>query len=132
MNVIESSGDVFEDVGFDKPEAALLELRSSLMIAITKEIKKRQINQTQAAKLFGVTQPRISDLKRGKIDLFSLESLIEMLTRAGSVVAITVDGEMVSANPESTSERSYPELGPTPGKRRNAAGVPPRAERPPL
>ena len=41
------------------------------------------LTQVQAARRFGVTQPRISDLKRGKVDLFSIDTLVNMLTAAG-------------------------------------------------
>jgi len=127
MKITRSSGNIFEDLGFDQAEAILLKLRSSLMLAIIGAMKKRQINQTQAAKLFGVTQPRISDLKRGKIDLFSLESLIGMLTRAGIPVAITVNGIVISADADTGNESIYPELTPTSGRRRGAADAPPPA-----
>jgi predicted XRE-type DNA-binding protein len=53
------------------------------MIRLTKIIKARGLTQAAAAKLFGVSQPRISDLTRGKIDRFSIDSLVEMLGHAG-------------------------------------------------
>lgn len=83
-----SSGNVFLDVGFDEEEAAHLEVRSSLMFTIRKLIQDRGLTQAKAAKLFGVTQPRISDLVRGRIDLFSIDSLVDMLARAGIKVAV--------------------------------------------
>ncbi len=84
-----SSGDVFLDLGFGAEEAAHLELRSSLMFTIRKLMQKRNLTQVKAAQLFGVTQPRISDLVRGRIDLFSADSLVDMLARAGIRVAVT-------------------------------------------
>ena len=59
------------------------------MIELSKLIESRGLTQAQAARLFGVTQPRISDLKRGKIDLFSIDSLVEMLGHAGVRVSFT-------------------------------------------
>jgi predicted XRE-type DNA-binding protein len=53
------------------------------MIELTKIIKARHLTQAAAARWFGVTQPRISDLMRGKIDRFSTDNLIEMLGHAG-------------------------------------------------
>ena len=50
----------------------------------------RQLSQAQAAKLFGVTQPRISDLMRGKIDLFGLDNLVNMTVAAGGHVELRV------------------------------------------
>ena len=78
-----SSGNVFKDLGFGEEEAEHLRIRSSLMIAARKLIEDRGLTQAEAAPLFGVTQPRISNLVRGRIDLFSIDSLIEMLARAG-------------------------------------------------
>jgi predicted XRE-type DNA-binding protein len=84
MKITPSSGNVFADLGFGEEEAERLRIRSSLVIAIRKLIESRGLTQADAAKLFGVTQPRISDLVRGKIDLFSIDSLADMLARAGS------------------------------------------------
>jgi predicted XRE-type DNA-binding protein len=85
-----SSGDVFRDLGFSRPEAESLKLRAELMLQITRLIKKRKLTQAEAAKQLGVTQPRISDLVRGRIDLFSIDGLVEMLGRAGMRVRLHV------------------------------------------
>lgn len=86
-----SSGNVFSDLGFSAEEAQNLKVRSDLMIELTKLIETRGLTQTAAAKLLGVTQPRISDLVRGKIDRFSVDSLIEMLGHAGASVSFRVE-----------------------------------------
>jgi predicted XRE-type DNA-binding protein len=83
-----SSGNVFADLGFPKAEAAHLLIRTDLMIQLGKLIKERGLTQQHAAKALGVTQPRISDLVRGRIDLFTIDTLVEMLERLG--VAVTV------------------------------------------
>jgi predicted XRE-type DNA-binding protein len=85
-----SSGNVFRDLGLPREEAEHLKIRSDLMIRLTTLIEARGLTQAQAARLLGVTQPRISDLVRGKIDRFSVDSLIEMLGRAGVRVAVVV------------------------------------------
>ncbi len=85
-----SSGNVFQDLGFPAEEAENLRLRADLMIQLTKLIQKRGLTQAQAARLLGVTQPRISDLTRGKIDRFSIDTLVEMLGHAGVRVSIVV------------------------------------------
>ncbi|MGH8290968.1 MAG: helix-turn-helix domain-containing protein [Steroidobacteraceae bacterium] len=64
-------------------EAQNMKLRSALMMALQKHIERARLNQAQAAKLFGVTQPRISDLMRGKINLFALDTLVNMAAAAG-------------------------------------------------
>src|SRR6204780_867059 len=68
--------------------AANMRLRSSLMIALKDHITREGLSQSQAAKVFGVTQPRVSDLMRGKIELFGLDSLVNMLAAAGLHVEI--------------------------------------------
>jgi predicted XRE-type DNA-binding protein len=78
-----SSGNVFTDLGFDEAEAEHMRIRSDLMIEVRKLIEARSLTQAEAAKLFGVTQPRISNLVRGRIDLFSIDTLVDMLARAG-------------------------------------------------
>ncbi|MBM0106478.1 XRE family transcriptional regulator [Steroidobacter sp. S1-65] len=82
------SGNVFEDLGFAPGEAENLQLRAQLMSRIREEA--REITQAQAARLFGVTQPRINDLLRGKIDKFSLDALVNMLAAAGLRVEMRV------------------------------------------
>jgi predicted XRE-type DNA-binding protein len=76
-------GNVFADLGFGPEEAENLRLRSWLMVQIKGMIQDRGLKQKQAAALFGVSQPRISELKRGNIDEFSIDSLVNMLGHAG-------------------------------------------------
>lgn len=78
-----SSGNVFEDLGFDKAEAANLRIRAELMITIKRYIAKHKLTQKKAATLMGVDQPRISKLLKGHIDLFTIDILIQMLERVG-------------------------------------------------
>lgn len=93
MEITPSSGNVFMDLGFSVEEAENLKIRSSLMISIRKLIESRGLKQTEAAELFGVTQPRISDLVRGKMELFSIDGLVNMLAHAGLRVELTVQEE---------------------------------------
>jgi predicted XRE-type DNA-binding protein len=85
-----SSGNVFRDLGFSREEAENLKIRSDLMIRLSKLIATRGLTQAQAAALFGVTQPRVSDLVRGKISRFSIDTLVAMLGHAGVRVQILV------------------------------------------
>jgi len=85
-----STGNVFRDLDFDPEEAENLKLRSDLMIALSKMIKARRLTQAKAAALFRVTQPRVSDLIRGKIDRFSVDTLVAMLGHAGARVELVV------------------------------------------
>jgi predicted XRE-type DNA-binding protein len=85
-----STHNIFGDLGFGTKEAGNLKVRAMLMAEIEKYIRSRRLTQKQAAERFGVTQPRISDLMRGKIGLFSVDTLITMLTDAGLTVDVRV------------------------------------------
>lgn len=71
-------------------EAASMKTRAALMIELQEILKKSGMSQVEAAKKLGVTQPRISDLVRGRIHLFSLEALIDMISNAGMQVELKV------------------------------------------
>lgn len=66
------------------------------MQTLDKEITKRKLTQVKAAKLLGVTQPRISDLKRGKIQLFTMDVLINMLAKLNKLVSIIIDDRIAA------------------------------------
>lgn len=88
--IVTSSGNVFADLGFDPEEAQHLVLRSELMRAIRKHIEDSGQTQQQAARLFGVTQPRLNMVVKGKINEFSLDALVSMLAKAGMRVELKV------------------------------------------
>jgi len=90
VKVIRSSGNVFKDLGFPESEAAHLLIRSDLMIKLRKIIEARGLKQAEAAKMFHVSQPRVSALMKGRIDLFSVDTLIDMLARAGFKVKVAL------------------------------------------
>jgi predicted XRE-type DNA-binding protein len=71
-------------------QAENLKLRSALMLALRRHIEREGLSQTEAAKVFGVTQPRISNLMRGRIDLFGIDMLVNMLATAGLRVSLRV------------------------------------------
>lgn len=72
--------DAIEDT---PAQAENMKLRSTLMIALKDHIARSGLSQSQAAKMFSVTQPRISDLTRGKIEVFGLDALVNMAAAAG-------------------------------------------------
>lgn len=78
-----SSGNLFKDTGYSKIEAKNLQFRSYLMTALRKYILNKGWSQIEAAEQLEITQPRVSNLIHGKIDLFSSGMLIEMLEKAG-------------------------------------------------
>ena len=81
LKVTPSTGNVFRDLGFSGDEAEHLLIRADLLIQLQKAIASRGLTQVKTAKVLRVTQPRVSDLLRGRIDLFSTDSLIDMLAR---------------------------------------------------
>ena len=87
-----SGGNVFKDLGFTAEEAKNLKIRAELMTLLSTLIKERGLTQAQAARLFDVSQPRVSDLVRGKIDRFSIDTLVAMLGHAGVEVSLVVRG----------------------------------------
>src|SRR5918996_4653291 len=90
VRVTPSTGNVFRDLGFSREESEHLLVRADLLIQVQKTITSRRLTQAEAAKLLRVTQPRVSDLLRGRVDLFSTDALIDMLARLGVGVRLVV------------------------------------------
>ncbi|MBA5685729.1 helix-turn-helix domain-containing protein [Rugamonas apoptosis] len=72
--------DAIEDT---TEEAENMKIRSQLMVQLKSYITRAGLSQADAAKVFGVTQPRVSDLMRGKINLFAIDALVNMAAAAG-------------------------------------------------
>jgi predicted XRE-type DNA-binding protein len=90
IRVTPSTGNVFRDLGFSKEESEHLLVRADLLIQAQKTLTSKGLTQAEAARVLGVTQPRVSDLLRGRIDLFSTDALIDMLARLGMGVRFVV------------------------------------------
>jgi len=90
MRVTKGNENIFVDCGFPPAEAENLRIRAKMMIALTGYIQERKITQSRAARIMGVSQPRISDLVRGKIGLFTIDTLVNMVTAAGLKVDIDI------------------------------------------
>ena len=86
--IVNSSGNVFVDLGYSQDEAAILQMRCGLMADLRKLIKAKKLTQAKVAEILGVSQSRVSDLIRGKWERFSLEMLITLATRAGMRVSL--------------------------------------------
>jgi len=86
--VVNSSGNVFIDLGYSPEEAAILQMRADLMADLRRFIKAKKLTQAKAAEILGVSQSRVSDLIRGKWEKFSLEMVITLATRAGMHVTL--------------------------------------------
>ncbi|MBF5014664.1 helix-turn-helix domain-containing protein [Burkholderia pseudomultivorans] len=81
---------VWDAIESTPAEAENMKLRSELMIALKQRLAQLELSQAQAAQLLGVTQPRVSDLMRGKINLFGLDALVNMAAAAGLRVDLQV------------------------------------------
>jgi predicted XRE-type DNA-binding protein len=81
--VTKSCGNVFIDLGFDEAEAHVLLMRTDLMIALERHIAAKGWTQSEAAKRMGITQPRVSKLKKRAWDEFSLDMLLTLAARVG-------------------------------------------------
>jgi predicted XRE-type DNA-binding protein len=90
VRVTPSTGNVFRDLGFSKEESEHLLVRADLLIQVQKAIGARRLTQAETARMLRVTQPRVSDLLRGRIDLFSTDTLIDMLARLGVGVRLVI------------------------------------------
>ena len=82
-SIVNSSGNVFIDLGYSPEDAAILQMRADLMADLRKWIKAKKLTQISAAEILSISQARVSDLIRGKWEKFSLEMLIILATRTG-------------------------------------------------
>ena len=89
-HVTPAGGNVFADLGFPEPESESLKIRSTLMIAIHRTIDERGLTKKDAARLFGVPQPRITALRRGAVASFTIDELVGMLAHAHIHVGVSV------------------------------------------
>ena len=79
--------DAIEDT---PAQAENMKLRSALMMALEQHIRAQGWTQAEAARRLSVTQPRVSDLLRGKIGLFGLDTLVNMVVAAGMRVEMQI------------------------------------------
>ena len=87
---VKGSGNVFRDLGFSNAEAENLRLRAELMTRIGDYYRQSGLTQSDAARQLGLTQPRLNALLKGKLDLFSLDSLVNIAGRAGLSVRLVI------------------------------------------
>lgn len=88
MSKSQNFASVWDAIEDTPEEAENMKIRSSLMMSLQNHITKNKMTQAQAAALFRVTQPRVSDLMRSKINLFAIDSLIDMASAAGFRVEV--------------------------------------------
>lgn len=90
MSKTKEFASVWDAIEDTSRQAASMRARADLMLALQEWVKVNTKTQTEAARILGVTQPRMSDLVRGRIHLFSLDTLMDMATSAGLAPGITV------------------------------------------
>jgi predicted XRE-type DNA-binding protein len=97
IEVEESSGNVFADLGLPDPEERLA--KALLSRAITNAVKQRGLTQAEAARILGTTQPKVSDLVRGNLRSFTIDRLFRYLTALSMDIHIAVTPSASSAQP---------------------------------
>lgn len=90
--MIKASDNIFADLGFAAEEAENLKIRAQLMAELVRHMRRHELNQVQASQKFGLTQPQVSALARGRVKQFSIDRLVNALARAGEHVSIRVEG----------------------------------------
>ncbi len=83
-------GNIFSDLGFEPEDAVKLKIKSQLMAEISEWIKAQRLKQEDAAKMLGVSRPRVSDVMTGKIGKFTIDTLVDLLERTGKHVTVNV------------------------------------------
>jgi predicted XRE-type DNA-binding protein len=84
----QGSNNVFEDLGFDSAEAAILKIKAELQIGLELEIGRRKLSQGKAAELLGITRPSLNRLLNGHLDGISIDKLVAMHARLGRTVSV--------------------------------------------
>lgn len=89
LDVHDSSGNVFLDLGYASEDAEILRLRADLMAEVRRWVSDQGLTPAEAAKILQVSQSRISDLVRGKCEKFSLEALVVLVIRCGFKLSLS-------------------------------------------
>lgn len=119
ITMTKSSGNAFLDIGFPREESKHLLVRADLLIQTQKLIMARRPKQKAVAKILGIRPPRVSDLLRGRINLFSTDALIDLLSRLGAEVRHTVKalgaaGETPRHRRRGFNQKRFPQPGKLP------------------
>ena len=87
-HITPADGNIFEDLGLN--EAENLKLRAELMVEIRRYIEENNLTQAVAAKMMGITQPRLNDVIKGRIEKCTIDRLVNMLAAVGRHVTVNV------------------------------------------
>lgn len=100
------SGSVYKDLGLKNYEE--METKSNLVIEISKALKKKKLTQIQAAEIFGISQPKLSELLKGHFRGYSVERLILFLNKIGQDVDIVIKAKPRNRKARTCVYHSYP------------------------
>ena len=89
-HVTRAGDNIFSDLGFEPEEAVKLKIKYQLMAEVSEWIKAQQLKQEDAAKILGVSRPKVSDVMTGKIGKFTIDTLVDLLERTGKHVTVNV------------------------------------------
>ena len=103
---IQRFASVWDAIEDTPEEAENMKMRSMLMKALKERIESQHLTQANAAKMLRVTQPRVSDLLRGKNSLFAIDALVNMAAASGLVVELKISKAPTPRKRSSTSSRS--------------------------
>ncbi|NRF71741.1 XRE family transcriptional regulator [Aquincola sp. S2] len=103
---IQRFASVWDAIEDTPEEAENMKIRSMLMKALKERVEAQHLTQANAAKMFRVTQPRVSDLLRGKSNLFAIDALVNMAAASGLIVEVRVKKAAASQKREVTKARS--------------------------
>lgn len=95
--IVESSGNIFEDLGF--PDAEEAQAKSKLAIEIFLIIKAKRLTQKEAAKIMKTSQSHVSDILRGKLSNFTIDRLLRCLLALGKDVEIKIKKPKTNKQP---------------------------------
>jgi predicted XRE-type DNA-binding protein len=104
VTFLEGTDNIYRDLRFSEAESANLLARAELMMTIEKTVKERGLTQSEAAKLLGVSQPRLSDLYKGKLEKFTIDTLVNWLAKLGKQITISVADQDVAQKPRKATQ----------------------------
>ena len=103
---VKSCGNVFEDLGFDSAEAEVLKVKAQLKMELEKELNRRKLSQTAAAKLAGVDRPMLNKVMRGKLTGVTIDKMVQIHSRLGKSVDVKVKRQPRRGTERLSAQRS--------------------------
>ena len=94
---VQSTGNVFEDLGLEGAEAAVLKIKADLIIELEKAMRANDWNQTTAAQVLEVSRPRLNRMLHGRFEGVTIDKIVQMLERTGKCVTIKVITRKIAA-----------------------------------